>query len=776
MPPISTRPATEFRTLITSTRARWSSQGWRGISLALIGATLIAFTTLLRTTGVGVGVLDQATELRPDLPFLTWLSRVPGSLVAPAPRLPVWGSIGQVLVVVGAAQLLLGARRTITIALIAQFVTSLAGRTLVQLADHNVISLPAAQLVVRDTGPSAAVVTLGVALAFALRLRLLGCLITGGLFLDATLTPTLAGYEHLFAVTAGVGLGLLPRHGAAIGVALRRRIRVLPAAIIGIAALLNLTLALNRPLGRWLLRIGGDVLPFTARHHTRLSHAVLAYALLLLALSLRRGQRLAWLMATSALAVSLLAPIRSGLDAAQTALVVLLLLFLLWQRAHFAAPINRVVANRALAIGAGTATAVVAATAFMSAHAQPPARRLSFRQEAWLVAGRMAGQRPVGPHHRFDVFLAVIGVTLSVMSGWFLTRPATSLPRQSTPLDRRRARRIIEANGLDTLAFFALRDDKQLFFHGDSVVAYAVHHGTALVSPDPIGPPHERTAVWAAFTAAAQAEGWSVAVLGASAEWLDIYNQHDLKSLYIGDEAVVDCTSFTMDGGPNKALRQAVNRVAKYGYTISFHDPASLEDTLRNDLHQLVGSSRRGESERGFSMTLGRLFDGDDQGLMVAVCCDPAGRPMAFVQYVPAAGINGWSLDVMRRDRGEHPNGLLDFVIVRTIEHVRDTGGRGLCLNFATMRGVLAGEQKLGHFNQAAKWALRQSSGSMQIESLWKYNAKFNPSWQPRYAVYQAAADVPSAIAAMATAEALWELPVVGRFLKPKPQPSAALL
>lgn len=764
----------EIRALIGSTRARWDREAWRGVTVALFGAALIAFTTTLRATGFGVGVLDNITELRPDLPFLTWLVRVPGSLVAPAPRLPVWGSIGQVLIVVGMAELLLGRRRTLTIAIIAQFVTSLAGRVLVQLADHSIISLPAAQLIVRDTGPSAAVVALAVALAFAHRLKILGCLIAAGLFLDAITTTSLAGYEHLIAVGCGVGLGLLPRHAAAIGVAFRRRVRFVPAAVVLAASAMHLVLAINHPFGRHVVRLGMDAMPFVSARHTRLAHLVIAYALILLAYGLRRGQRLAWLLTLATLMLTLIAPIRTALDVGQTVAAVALMLFLLWQQANFTAPINARVANRGITIVAGAATAAVSMVAFVTTRSQRLSQRPSLRHAMWTVAERMAGRRSFQPHPRFDPFVTFVGVALAVASGWLLTRPAASTPLQPTPLDRRRARRVVENYGHDTLAFFALRDDKQLFFHQNSVVAFAVHHGTALVSPDPIGPTDEREDVWAAFMATAQQQGWSVAVLGASAEWLGVYETNHLKSMYIGDEAVVDCTTFHMDGGPNKALRQAVNRVAKYGYTISFHDPAHLDDSLRVQLDALVGSSRRGEAERGFSMTLGRLFEPTDQGLLLAVCSDPQGTPVAFVQYVPAAGIAGFSLDVMRRDRGEHPNGLLDFVIVRTIEHVASLGGTGLCLNFATMRGVLAGEQEFGHFNRLIQWALRQGSTSMQIESLWKYNAKFNPAWQPRYAVYQAAADLPGTVAAMAKAEAIWELPVIGRFLKPKPQPVAA--
>ena len=61
----------------------------------------------------------------------------------------------------------------------------------------------------------------------------------------------------------------------------------------------------------------------------------------------------------------------------------------------------------------------------------------------------------------------------------------------------------------------------------------------------------------------------------------------------------------------------------------------------------------------------------------------------------------------------------------------------------------------------------------MQIESLWKYNAKFDPDWRPRYAVYDSAEHfLPSALA-VAKAESFWELPIIGRFLQPDPEPAS---
>jgi lysylphosphatidylglycerol synthetase-like protein (DUF2156 family) len=305
------------------------------------------------------------------------------------------------------------------------------------------------------------------------------------------------------------------------------------------------------------------------------------------------------------------------------------------------------------------------------------------------------------------------------------------------------------------------------FFAGDSVIAYAVYAGVCLVSPDPIGPEAERDQVWSSFRAFADAHGWTLAVLGAGEDWLPTYRTSGMHDLYLGDEGVVDLTRFSLQGGRNKGLRQAVNRIARYGYTISFHDPAHLPPALAEELRDVMVRSRRGDVERGFSMTLGRMFDPRDEGLLLAVATAADGTPVAFCQYVPAPGINGYSLDLMRRDDGDHPNGLLDFVIIETIEHLRALGMSGLGLNFATMRSVLAGESGDGLHRRVERWILRRMSSSMQIESLWRFNAKYDPDWQPRYAVYESPEQAPAVAVAIARAESFWELPLIGRFLVP---------
>ena len=286
-----------------------------------------------------------------------------------------------------------------------------------------------------------------------------------------------------------------------------------------------------------------------------------------------------------------------------------------------------------------------------------------------------------------------------------------------------------------------------------------------MISPDPIGPTNEREQVWGAFRRFADSHGWVTAVMGAGEEWLSVYRDSGMHNIYLGDEAVVRIPSFTLAGGGMKGLRQAHNRITKYGYTASFHDPAHLDPALSAELAALMALSRQGEHERGFSMMLGRVFDPRDTGLLLTVVRSPDGAAAAMCQFVPASGIRGFSLDLMRRDPGDHPNGLLDFALCSTIDHLKSRGFEGLSLNFATMRSTLSGDKGDGTVQRAERWFLKRLSNFAQIESLWRFNAKYEPEWLPRYVVFDTAEHLVPVVMAILRAESVWEIPVLGKLL-----------
>jgi len=595
----------------------------------------------------------------------------------------------------------------------------------------------------------------------------------------ATLLERLAARRHRSHDTHPTVVAALP-HGSSwppppdLGMVRRRsrRVRRWAALAIALAGVVDLLSAVTPPL-RGRLHLVLQILPLAA---TQAAGAVVALAgigLLALARGVRRGQHRAWFVAVVLLALTLALHLVRGGDVEESALSAVVLAVLLVFRNEFQAPSDRPSTRSAvIAFVAGvlgitivTTVAVELTLRFM----RRPHHFIPLWRAGYAVVGRLAGVSVVALPHRLDDFLGpsllALGIGLAVVAVLLATRPVVDRRMAGGWAAELRARDVVRRHGGGTLDYFALRSDKKWFFHFDSLVAYAIYGGVCLVSPDPIGPRTEREQVWAAFRRFTDQRGWTVAVMGASEDWLAIYRASGMHDIYIGDEALVDLRQFSLSGGHMKGLRQAHNRIAKYGYSAAFHDPSRLDPEVAEKLVPLMAQGRRGEFERGFSMMLGRIFDTRDTGLVLCVVSGPDGAPAAMCQFVPAPGIGGYSLDLMRRDRGEHPNGLIDFALVSSIEHFKAQGCRSLSLNFAAMRSILEGERGDGLTQRAERWALQKMSSFLQIETLWRFNAKYGPDSLPRYIVYDGAEHLVPSVVAIMRAESLTEVPVIGRVL-----------
>src|SRR4029450_11228143 len=152
-------------------------------------------------------------------------------------------------------------------------------------------------------------------------------------------------------------------------------------------------------------------------------------------------------------------------------------------------------------------------------------------------------------------------------------------------------------------------------------------------------------------------------------------------SVYLGDEAVLDLDRFSLEGRAVRIPRQSWNRARRAGYRAWACRARELDPAQAAALADLSGHWRGGAAERGFSMTLGRLFDRRDPDTLIVAATDGHGRLRGFLHFVPW-GADGASLDVMRRDRNA-PSWLNDFLVVEATRSMPRLDLRRLSLNFS---------------------------------------------------------------------------------------------
>lgn len=340
----------------------------------------------------------------------------------------------------------------------------------------------------------------------------------------------------------------------------------------------------------------------------------------------------------------------------------------------------------------------------------------------------------------------VSGIAAAVLGGYFLLRSAEPAPAGCADA---KLRTLLGAR--DSLAYFALRPDKSVVFSPTekAAVTYRVLAGVALASGDPLGDPEAWPGAITAFLETCERHGWVPAVLGCSERGATVWSRHGLRALELGDEAVVDASTFTVEGRAMRDVRQLAARARRAGYEVRVRRAAEVSDVERAKLADLAEEWRGTEPERGFSMALCRTAAADDPDC-VLVTAERDGRCDGLLQFVPW-GVDGLSLDIMRRDR-DAQGGLNELMITAMLAACSSLGVQRVSLNFAVFRAALERGERIGAGPVARAWAslLRLGSRWWQIESLYRFNAKFQPTWVPRFIAFPAARELPRiALAAM---------------------------
>jgi lysyl-tRNA synthetase, class II len=370
----------------------------------------------------------------------------------------------------------------------------------------------------------------------------------------------------------------------------------------------------------------------------------------------------------------------------------------------------------------------------------------------------------------FPAALVALGVAGLAVLAVLLFRPLVARSPH-TSNDWEHAERLVHTYGWDTLAYFALRDDKSFFFSrdGEAFLAYTYLGGYALVSGHPIGARESVVAVLDEFLEMCDERAWTPALLAAREASMPLYSSRGFSAFYLGDEAIIDCRRFTLEGAKRKSLRSAVRRVGRthrFQLVAESNAPATLVEQLN-----AISARWRGKNpERGFTMALSQdvCGEGANPEFLLCVALGPDGTPAGFLRLVPAYGPSfGYTLDLMRHDP-DAPNGMTEFLIASSATALGARGVARLSMNFAMWGRLFDDDVEFTLSQRVARWAVGVLNPFFQIKSLHDFNAKFDPEWMPRVLAYRHRTDLPRVALRYAGAEGFLAIPGIGELLVPK--------
>ncbi len=508
--------------------------------------------------------------------------------------------------------------------------------------------------------------------------------------------------------------------------------------------------------------------------------AVLPGGLALLALSvyLARGRRRALWLAIGLLVALGGLDLLKGLDFEEAAISWLAAGVLVWGRDAFAVRHEDGSIGTALArtvLVAITAVTVTLAGVLAAAHWSTPE----------LTTGRAIRETfdllslSAGPQHFGEGFewlplgVGLLAIGSLLVAAWALFRPLRS--RHPAPArERSLAGTIVRSHGSDTLSAFKLRGDLQKLWSDDhrAFLSYRIEQGVLLIAGDPVGPADAQRQLLQRLRGFAAERGLPIGAVGASETFALRARGAGFKALYIGDESLVQTGDFPLGGRAKRKLRQGVNRVERAGVTVELR---ALEQLTTKDMAQLERVSQRwraGAPEHGFSMSMDSL-DNPVDGSLVVIARDAEGSAAGFLHFVPAYGTPMMSLSAMRRDP-DAPNGLTEFLVVRALALLAERGVEEVSLNFAAFAAWM--HTPADGIERLLARLLRRADEYFQVESLYRFNAKFDPRWQPRYLLYQDVTALPRTALAALLAEGQIPKPRLPARRAAEPEPTPVLL
>ncbi len=388
------------------------------------------------------------------------------------------------------------------------------------------------------------------------------------------------------------------------------------------------------------------VLPLGVIEASHFLGSVVGAALLVLSHGLSRRLDAAYLLTMAAILLGIIASLLKGVDV-EEALALTLVLLVLWRARpgfdrHAAFFETRFSAGWLLAVlGAVGASIWIGSFAF---------KHVEYSKELWWQfelhgEASRALRGAVGS----AVFLLLFAFARLML-------PARHEVEVPTRVDLDAAAVIIERQSA-TVPYLAFLGDKALLFDDErkGFVMYGVQGRTWVALADPVAPPDGMSDLIRAFLEKCDDFDGVPVFYEVGKEHLHKYADFGLTFVKLGEEARVDLTEFTLEGGRARRYRQILRHLEKAGTTFrvaSRDDVPALMDQLKAVSDEWLAQKPGGE--KGFSLG---FFQPDYLARFPIAVLERGGDLVAFASLWPGAQRFELSVDLMRYRRSAPPRG-----------------------------------------------------------------------------------------------------------------------
>ncbi len=516
-------------------------------------------------------------------------------------------------------------------------------------------------------------------------------------------------------------------------------LRILPPLIIFTLGMVNIISAITPALPE-RLKLVREFLPKGFATNSNELILVIGLLLIILSVFLFQGSRRAWYIGIFLTGISALGHMTKGADYEEAILALIAAISLIYTRGLYTLKPHRRLTRISYIVLLYSIAAVlfygVAGFYFMDKHHFG----IEFRFVTSVkVIFKMfflfddSGLQPLtsfGRHFLYSIYIFG-GLVLSFIF-FSLLKPYFSKPYNSQD-DILLAKDLLKKYGNSPLDFFKTYPDKFIFLSGDrdGFISFKMTRYFAFVLENPVCKDDESLIkLIRDFDDFCLENGFVSIYYRIPQQTLPLFKSLGKKSFPIGEEAIVDLTTFTMDGGKMKTTRSAINRLTSEGFEIKIYQPPIKEGLLQK-LEFVSNNWLEEMNQKEIAFTQG-VFDRVILKEQIIITVeDKEEKVYAFLNLIPDFAPGESTYDLIRKVK-DAPNGVLDLLMAKTLLYMKEQGYKSANLGLAPLSGI----EGTNLAEKTIHYAYENLKAFGHFKGLRNYKEKFFPRWEQKFLVY----------------------------------------
>ena len=515
--------------------------------------------------------------------------------------------------------------------------------------------------------------------------------------------------------------------------------RVVPALFSFALGLINIISVVTPPIHNrvHLLR---EYIPLTAIHASNLLVLFTGLALLVTAAFLFRGLRSAWIIALCLSLFSLAGHLTKALDYEEAIIAAITVIVLIATVSQYR------IRSSSKWMKAGFKTALISFAAvslfgyisFYFIDVKHFGVDFTWQQsllhtfKSFLLAEDTSLHPVTVFGHEFIWLIRVLGFLTWGFLLFTLIKPSIKL-HKFNEAENEKAKFLLSQFGNSPVDYFKLMKDKLYFFSDihEAFIAYRIAGGFAIVLDEPVCAGENKIEVIQEFDRHCRKMGLKPAFYRVDENSMPWFNQLKKQKLMIGQEAILDISSFSLEGKEKKSLRNGLNSLHKKGYTVSVH--TAPHDTNFLILLRKVSSEWLEKFDKEELIFSQGMFDEKElQQQDIITIADETGTIKAFLNIIPDYAEDECTYDLIRKTN-DAPGAAMDALIIKLIEYGKENKKLYLNLGMVPMTGI---KQADNTAEQIIKLAAEKIKRFQHYKGLREFKEKYAAIWENKYLVY----------------------------------------